>query len=41
MNDVEYKKIIIRMFEYLIDFYDVDKAILILYELNKKRGQKL
>lgn len=40
-KDIEYNQFIIALFSILVDIYDVDSAIIILYEVNKKRGVKI
>lgn len=42
MTDEEYKKIIINLFDTLIDIFGVDKAIFFIYRINQiGRGAKL
>lgn len=40
-KDIEYKELMIGLFSILIDIYDIDKAIILLYEFNKMRGKKI
>lgn len=37
-KDIEYNQLMISLFSILVDIYDVSTAIIILYEVNKKRG---
>ena len=41
MTEKDYNLLIVTYFECLVDIFGVDKAILYIYELNKKRGSKL
>lgn len=40
-KDIEYSQLMISLFSILVDIYDVNTAIIILYEINKKRGVKI
>lgn len=40
-KDIEYKQLMISLFSILIDIYGIDSAIILLYEINKKRGVKI
>lgn len=40
-NDLSYEDLIISTFKILIDIYGVDKAIILIYEINKLRGVKI
>lgn len=40
-KDIEYNQLMISLFSILVDIYDIDYAIIILYEINKKRGVKI
>lgn len=40
-NDLSYEDLIITTFKILIDIYGVDKAIILIYEINKLRGVKI
>lgn len=40
-KDIEYNQLMISLFSILVDIYDVNTAIIMLYEINKKRGVKI
>ena len=40
-KDVEYNQLMIALFSILVDINDINSAIIILYESNKKRGVKI
>ena len=40
-KDIEYNQLMLSLFAILIDIYDIDKAIIILYQVNKQRGVKI
>lgn len=40
-SDLSYEDLIITTFKILIDIYGVDKAIILIYEINKLRGVKI
>lgn len=40
-DDLPYEAIILTIFNILIDIYGVDKAILLIYEINKLKGEKI
>lgn len=40
-KDIEYSQLMISLFSILVDIYDVNTAIIILYVINKKRGVKI
>lgn len=40
-NDLSYDDLIITIFKILIDIYGVDKAIILIYEINKVKGVKI
>lgn len=40
-NDLSYEDLIISTFKILIDIYGVDKAIILIYGINKLRGVKI
>ena len=39
--DLSYENLIIITFKLLIDIYGVDKAIILIYEINKSKGVKI
>lgn len=39
--NLSYEDLIISIFKILIDTYGVDKAIIFIYEINKKKGVKI
>lgn len=40
-KDIAYEEFVILIFIFLIDTFGVDKAIILLYKLNKSRGVKI
>lgn len=40
-KDIEYSQLMISLFSILVDIYDVNTAIIILYSINKQRGVKI
>ena len=38
---LSYESIILSIFNILIDIFGVDKAILLIYEINKLKGEKI
>lgn len=40
-KNTEYNQLMIGLFSILVDIYDIDTAIIILYEVNKSRGVKI
>lgn len=40
-KDIEYNQLMLALFSILIDIYDINTAILIIYNVNKKRGVKI
>lgn len=40
-NDFEFKQCMVALFSILVDIYDMQTAIIILYEVNKSRGVKI
>lgn len=40
-KNIQYKDLMIGAFAVLLDIYDVETAIVILYEINKCRGRKI
>lgn len=40
-KNIEYNQLMLALFSILIDIYDVNTAILILYHVNKERGVKI
>lgn len=39
--NLSYDDLIINIFKILIDIYGVDKAIILIYEINKSKGVKI
>ena len=39
--DLSYEDLIINIFKILIDIYGIDKAIILIYEINKSKGVKI
>lgn len=40
-KDIEYSQLMISLFSMLVDIYDVDYAIILIYKINKLRGVKI
>lgn len=40
-NDLSYDDLILTTFKTLIDIFGVDKAIILIYEINKSKGVKI
>ena len=40
-DDFSYEDLILAIFKILIDIYGVDKAIILIYEINKIKGEKI
>lgn len=40
-KDNEYNELLISLFSYLVDIYDVKTAIVILYKINELRGIRI
>lgn len=40
-KDIEYSQLMLSLFSILVDIYDVNTAIIILYRINKQRGVKI
>lgn len=40
-DDLSYEDLIIIIFKILIDIYGIDKAIILIYEINKSKGVKI
>lgn len=40
-KDTEYNQLMISLFSFLVDIYDISTAIIILYQVNKLRGGKI
>ena len=39
--DLSYEDLIVSIFKIFIYIYGIDKAIILIYEINKKRGEKI
>ena len=39
--DLSYEDLMINIFKILIDIYGIDKAIILIYEINKSKGVKI
>ena len=39
--DLSYEDLMINIFKILIDIYGIDKAIILIYEINRSKGVKI